>query len=107
MTIGDEYSNWRAGSNVRASLMSTPRTRVVFPAAAAGPGPARSAARATSAAPTNTATAPVATTRAVARRCGRWTRRGDGRRERGEGGGGIVDLRVAASLGAGWRVSER
>src|SRR5262249_39017534 len=48
MTIGDEYSNWRAGSNVRASLMSTPRTRV-FPAAAAGHGPRGPGASAASA----------------------------------------------------------
>src|SRR5436190_16610555 len=97
MVIGDEYSNWRAGSKVRESLMSTPRTRVVFAAAPAGPGSVRSQARPASAA----TTASVAASRR-GRRPGR-----QGERQRDEGRAGIVDLRVAASLGAGWRVSER
>src|SRR5437870_5948626 len=89
MVVGGEYSNWRAGSNVRESLMSTPRTSVVFPAAAAGPGAATGRTRAPIVAKTTSA--------GTSRR---------GRRKREEGSGGIGDLRVSASLGAGCVVSS-
>jgi hypothetical protein len=41
IVVGVEYSNCREGSLVRVSLMSIPRTSVVFPAAWAGTDTAR------------------------------------------------------------------